>query len=335
MDISVVVPVYNVEKYLVRCLDSIFNQQFSGTFEVIAVDDASRDNSLQILQAYQRNEDRLRIITHESNKKLSIARSSGMNAANGDFIMHVDADDWILPNTFANLHSKCMKTNADVVEFGILQKDNEGNSKRMNIMENELLTTDKQKVQKYFVGSAVSKIVKRKLTENLISGTIGVNSAEDLLYSFEIFLKAKSIYLLPENYYVYYKNTESLTGTLKPAEYIQNQVIILNQIQLMVEKYKADLQLTEYILDYYEKWIYLMIAKIHFGHVENSGKNNEIILHFRNMRIMGQVRVKKLELSMTNKYRCLIEVARLFSIRTALGIVYRGCRKKFILFDSR
>ena len=72
-NLSIIVPVYNVEKYLVRCLDSIFVQNFSGTFEVIAVDDASTDNSLEILKSYSKNESRLKIIEHKSNKNLSIS----------------------------------------------------------------------------------------------------------------------------------------------------------------------------------------------------------------------------------------------------------------------
>jgi glycosyltransferase involved in cell wall biosynthesis len=327
VDISVIVPVYNVEKYLVRCLDSIFNQQFSGTFEVIAVDDASTDSSLQVLQAYQKNEDRLMVIAHDSNKKLSIARSSGMKVSKGDYIMHVDADDWLLPSTFESLHSKCKKTGADVVVFGIIQEDNAGNTWPGIIIKEELITTDKLMVQEYFFGSTVNKIVKRKLTENMISGTIGVNSSEDLLYSFEILLKASIIYSLPENFYVYFVNTESLTKTVQPEEYIQNQVIILNQIQLIVDKYKPGSQLTENVLNHNEKWLYPMIAQIQFGHQINRHKYLKIISRFRNIPIMSQARVNKLESAMTNKYRCLIEVAKRLGIRTAIGISYRGFRK--------
>lgn len=100
MDISVIVPVYSVEEYLARCLDSIFSQHFSGLFEVIAVDDATTDRSLHILKSYQRTEPRLVVLTHEENKKLSIARTTGMNAARGDSIMHVDADDRLLSTSY-------------------------------------------------------------------------------------------------------------------------------------------------------------------------------------------------------------------------------------------
>ena len=92
--ISIIVPVYNVEKFLERCLDSIFKQQFSSVFEVIAVDDCSTDNSLHVLKEYQKREKRLIIIEHEINKKLSCASKTGIRASTGDYIMHVDSDDW-------------------------------------------------------------------------------------------------------------------------------------------------------------------------------------------------------------------------------------------------
>ena len=108
MHISIIVPVYNVERYLVRCLDSIFTQDFSGNFEVIAIDDKSTDMSLSILKAYQLTETRLIIIEHDVNEKLTKTRADGMNAANGEYVMHVDSDDWILPGTLQKLYSKCI-----------------------------------------------------------------------------------------------------------------------------------------------------------------------------------------------------------------------------------
>jgi len=304
MDISIIVPVYNIEKYLGRCLDSIFNQKFHGTFEVIAVDDGSTDKSIQILQEYQKKESRLRVITHGTNKKLSVTRTTGMKAALGDYIMHVDADDWIESGCLEKVFNTCMSSGADVVEFGILKRDEKGNSKSMNYIKKELITNDKLRVQKYFFGSVVSKIVKRNLTEDLVFGSTGVNATEDLIYSFEILLKAGRICLLPNNYYVYYENPKSLTHTVEPEEYLQNQVIVLlKQLQLVVDKHNADSQLTENLLNYYEKWLFLMIARIHFWSKASKEFNPGIISSFHKIPIMSHSRISKLGLAMTNKYR--------------------------------
>jgi len=164
-NISVIVPVYNVEKYLVRCLDSIVKQQFSGTYEVIAVEDASSDNSLQILKKYQNNEDRLIIIEQGVNKKLSVARATGMDAATGDYIMHVDSDDWLLPGALEGLFKRCTETNADVIVFNYAREDSEGKRTLVDCIKKEMITTNKIQVQPHFFGTVVNKIVKRSLAE--------------------------------------------------------------------------------------------------------------------------------------------------------------------------
>jgi glycosyltransferase involved in cell wall biosynthesis len=327
MDISIIVPVYNVEKYLIRCLNSICQQEFSGTFEVIAVDDASTDNSLQILLDYQKKECRLTVITHESNKKLSIARSTGIKVSKGDYIMHVDADDWLLPGALETLFSKCIQSKADVVVFNVMREDEKGNKFYLDRTGKELITTDKLKVQRYFFGGVVNKITQRKLIENGISGTVGVNSTEDLLYCFELLLKAKIIYMMPTTFYVYYINPESLTRTVQPDKYIQDQVVLINQIQLIDQKYNADSKLTENVLSYVEKWLFLMMARMQFGQKTKKEMNLQIISHFRNILILNPARIHRIESVMNNKYLGLIEVANRWSIRTALGIVYRSFRK--------
>ena len=121
VDISIIVPVFNVRNYLLRCLDSIFSQQFDGVFEVIAVDDASTDGSLDILKRYQSSEPRLRLLEHELNKKLSSARSTGMKHAIGAYIMHVDSDDCLIPGALRRLHNYCLKYSPDIIVFNYIR----------------------------------------------------------------------------------------------------------------------------------------------------------------------------------------------------------------------
>ena len=313
-NISVVVPVYNVERYLTRCLDSIFNQHFSGTFEVIAVEDASTDNSLQLLKHYQEKEPRLKIIKHGVNKKLSIARATGMKAAAGDYIMHVDSDDWLLPGAFEALYKSCIETNADVVVFNHVRENNEGKRTSVNSIKSQLLTTDKLRVQQHFLGAPWNKIVKRALTGNMISGEVGVNNTEDLLYASEIFLRVESICLMPVDCYIYFVNTESLTWQIKSEDYIQNQVIILNQLQRMVDKYKPGAKCIDTILNYFEKFIYLKFAKIQ---MLRAGKSKEFVQFIRDVSIfpiMTCSRTTRLENSLDNRFRCLVEVAKRFGV---------------------
>ena len=313
MDISVIIPVYNAEKYLVRCLDSIFNQQFSGVYEVIAVDDGSTDNSLQILQAYQKKEQRLIVIAHNTNKKQSIARSSGMKVSGGDYIMHVDSDDWLLPDAFEKLFRKCLETNADVVVFNFIIRERGGKTRSANWIQKELLTTNKLMVQKYFFGATWNKIVKREHVKNMISGEIGVNTTEDLLYAIEILLRAEKICLIPESYYVYFRHDCSITVTIDPEQNLRNQLIILKQLNKIAIRYDVNNELINNILTYLEKWLFLIIAQIQSGNQVNKDKNLEIITQFHNIPIMSNSLVNELELAMTYKDRSMIELKKRFS----------------------
>lgn len=111
--ISVLIPVYNVEKYLARCLDSVLGQSLKD-IEVICVDDASPDNSAQILRHYAERDSRVRIITKLRNEGLMMARKTGYENATGEFFFFVDSDDYITENALEILYKAALKDNADV-----------------------------------------------------------------------------------------------------------------------------------------------------------------------------------------------------------------------------
>ena len=105
-DISVTVPVYNVEKYLERCLKSILNQTFKGDYEIICVDDGSTDNSGKILDKYSNKYPNLKVI-HQENQGLSEARNTAMKYVTGKYTMFVDSDDFIAKKYFGKLIQLC------------------------------------------------------------------------------------------------------------------------------------------------------------------------------------------------------------------------------------
>ena len=113
VDISVLVPVYNVEKYLERCLDSVLEQQFDGSFEVICVNDGSTDKSGEILEEYSKRYPNLKII-NQKNQGLGATRLSAINVAKGEYIGFVDSDDCIGEGYFQKLYSEAKKHNADI-----------------------------------------------------------------------------------------------------------------------------------------------------------------------------------------------------------------------------
>ena len=110
--ISIIVPCYNVEKYLPECLDSLLNQTFKY-FEIICVNDGSNDSTLSILEKYSKKDSRIKIIS-QKNKGLSGARNTGIDAAKGDYIAFLDSDDWVDNNFYLKLYEAITKHNCDI-----------------------------------------------------------------------------------------------------------------------------------------------------------------------------------------------------------------------------
>lgn len=118
-EISVIIPIYNVEKFLPRCLDSVLSQTFNN-FELICVNDGSSDNCAAILDKYAQKDSRIKIIT-QKNQGLSMARNSGFKIATGKYIYFLDSDDFIHPKLLEYAYNLCLKHKADLVGFDFIK----------------------------------------------------------------------------------------------------------------------------------------------------------------------------------------------------------------------
>ena len=117
--ISIIIPVYNSDKYLKRCINSILKQTFID-LEIILVDDGSTDNSLKICEAYQKQDDRIRVI-HKENGGSTSARKAGVQIARGEYIAFVDSDDWIEEIFFERLYDEAKIHKTDIVASGCVK----------------------------------------------------------------------------------------------------------------------------------------------------------------------------------------------------------------------
>jgi glycosyltransferase involved in cell wall biosynthesis len=252
MDISIIVPVYNAEKFLNKCLDSLFNQVFTGKFEVIAIDDASTDGSLAKLKEIQKSEPRLKILEHKVNQRQAVARVSGMNVAIGSYIMHVDADDWLLPGAFQRLHDIAIANNADIVLFNYEMVNVKGElSFPKIIVDEKKLTSDLVSIQKYFFGCSANKFVRRNLTQKMITGISTINTnGDDLLYCTEVLLRSNTIYLLPETYYVALINSGSLTQSISARKIFNNISALPDLLNSIIRDNHGSIKITNKINDY-------------------------------------------------------------------------------------
>jgi len=132
--VSIIVPVYNVEKYLARCVESIIGQDYNN-LEIILVDDGSNDSSGMICDRYSRNDDRVKVI-HQTNGGMSAARNAGLDIASGDYIMFVDSDDEVVSTFVSTMLNASISSDASLVQCGFRYVDEEG------ILLNEVVSSD-------------------------------------------------------------------------------------------------------------------------------------------------------------------------------------------------
>ena len=130
--ISIIVPVYNVENMIKRCVESIKAQTFSD-FELILIDDGSKDKSGEICDAYEKTDNRI-IAVHQQNQGSSAARNKGLSMARGTYLVFIDSDDWVEPNHLQNMLDCLLNSHAEMVisAFYLESRKKGGNLKKTN-----------------------------------------------------------------------------------------------------------------------------------------------------------------------------------------------------------
>lgn len=129
--VTIIIPVYNSEKYLKQCLDSVINQTLEK-IEIICIDDKSTDNSLNILKEYRNNDKRIKIIENSGNKGTGYTRNIGLKEALGEYIMLLDADDWYETETCEKAYNQINNNKDDIVFFNYTKIYEYNNTKKRN-----------------------------------------------------------------------------------------------------------------------------------------------------------------------------------------------------------
>lgn len=205
--LSVIIPIYNVEKYLSRCVNSVLNQTYKD-FELILVDDGSLDNSPEICDGYKKKDSRVKVI-HKENGGLSSARNAGLEICKGDYIFFIDSDDWLTDEKgLEEFISKAEKENSDFVySFMNTATDETQKAIRMNkrFKDNDKLFF----LSNPYLFSACNKLYKNTLLQFLQFVPGRVNEDVDVIPL--VFCKANKVSRLDKHTYNYYQNQESIT----------------------------------------------------------------------------------------------------------------------------
>lgn len=237
MLVTIIIPVYNMELYLKKCMDSIFAQTYKN-LQIILVDDGSKDNSLALCDAYQQEDTRIEVI-HKSNGGLGFARNSGMEKAKGDYIFFLDADDWISDDCMEKLMKVVETKPYDIVKgLHYLVKKNEvvltsysyssGVVKRNGTKE-EIERYHKIKTKSTF-GTAWGTFYKREFLEKyqLLFDENRVIFLEDVLFNLKVFSHNPQFYVLCEPVYYYLIREGSIMNSRR--ENVSTQLLNLNRV---------------------------------------------------------------------------------------------------------
>jgi glycosyltransferase involved in cell wall biosynthesis len=194
--VSIIVPIYNVEAYLDRCLDSLVNQTLKD-IEIICVNDCSPDNSLAILKRYANKDQRIKIINFEKNQGVSVARNSGMKIAQGKYIGLVDPDDYVDLDFYEKLYLKAKETDADIVYAGY-------KSKALNNVK-EYIYPIKKARKKYFLPHHHCEAIYRVdfLRNNFLEYPAGIKLSQDVIFVVKAVFFANRIELVDDVFYHY------------------------------------------------------------------------------------------------------------------------------------
>lgn len=211
--LSVIIPVYNVEKYLVKCVESILGQTYRA-LEVILVDDGSPDASGRICDELAAKDSRIKVI-HQENSGLSRARNAGMEAATGEYITFVDSDDWIEADAYEHLLGLMEKYQVKLVCGGNFDVDGATGEKTLGLTpaKEEVITTEEM-VARMFLwqgcdSSACDKIYHRSLLETFRYPEGRV--CEDVAVTYKIVLSTDRAAMSDRPFYNYYHHPESIT----------------------------------------------------------------------------------------------------------------------------
>ena len=209
--VSIIIPVYNVEKFLPRCLNSLTNQTLKD-IEIICINDGSTDNSPKILEEYKNKDNRVVVINQE-NSGVSASRNSGMKIAKGEYIGFVDSDDWVDLDFFEKLYNSAIKNGADIAVGGIIRTKPNKRTTLLEFPKEEIMEDIYRKIELADIFEHCYVCGKIYKTEKIKSLNILFEEGriyEDMIWLPQILYSLTKMVAVPNTYYYYWRHANSL-----------------------------------------------------------------------------------------------------------------------------
>lgn len=255
MKISIIVPVYNKEKYLAQCLDSLLSQTFTD-FEIICINDCSTDSSLEIVNSYLEKDSRISLINLEKNLGLGFVRNLGIEKSKGEYLAWIDADDYIDETYLEELYNTAIKYKADVIKSNIKKFSD---LKTYNMYDHKKCGEwtsfeDKLYIFDDFFGSCNNLIKRDLIVKNSIKFKESKMYFEDFIFILKIcFFAEKVAYFNPKTFYNYRDVNDSLTTN--PSDFSKNRrfesiIMAYNDINEFTNHKKISLTAKQYFIEH-------------------------------------------------------------------------------------
>ena len=284
--VSIVVPIFNVELYLNRCIESIVKQTYSN-IEIILVDDGSTDQCSVICDSWEKKDDRIRVI-HKENAGLGMARNSGLEIATGKYIFFIDSDDYVDLNIVEKCVASAQKNNADAVLYGRYDVYDDGNIVINNVkgdiecflsdsIINELLPG----MFTYDIGIGISAWGKMYNLETLKKLNIKFYSerelvSEDAYFALQFFSKISIVSVIYESLYYYCRRETSLSRSFRFDRQKQNN-IFLEKALSFVKSEDLPVELEQHVIARYHMYTISSLKQIMCSMCSNQEKKYQLM----------------------------------------------------------
>ena len=280
--ISIIIPVYNVEKYISQCLDSAINQSLKD-IEIIIVDDCGSDNSMDIAQEYAKNDSRIKIIKNSQNQGPFTSRNNAVLAANGEYLVFLDSDDFLDLKACEIAYNATKDGYYDIIKFNAYNYEN-GNT---TIFDKILKNDSFESLEEYsdyiyrnykrkgnprwsIWGGVFNRDMYLKAFE-ILGAKCRITMAEDVLMSFVLWNLSNKFRHISDILYYYRNNPDSSTKTKNKVIIARNskdRIFVINKIKELSKKHKFDMRITKvfirhlWLCEIYDRMLHNKIGKI-------------------------------------------------------------------------
>ena len=266
--ISIIIPLYNVEKYVVRCLDSVLAQDYPGKIECILIDDCSKDNTRSVVNEYLEKKNNcpisFSIITHERNQGVSAARNDGTMSAKGDYIFYLDSDDYIYPYTISLMANEIIRhPGIDLVTGDYADSNGHKTYRNINTYKRNQFTTDKKWIQYHFLNSdaelpisSTNKLIRKNLISKNGIKFFPAVIHEDNHWLYQVLNNINSLAFVFKPTYFYHINELSASHSTASETEKENWHRILLDYSRITKRPFLRMKLGRFMLSYFNEHLY-------------------------------------------------------------------------------